>query len=35
MPEDVNKNFLDYKWWKTATLDDIKSEIANGADVNA
>ena len=35
MPEDINKNFLDYEWWKTATVEDVKSEIAKGADVNA
>ena len=30
-----NTNFLDVNWWKTATLEDVKTEIANGADVNA
>ena len=29
-----NTNFLDVNWWKTATLEDVKTEIANGADVN-
>ena len=32
---DVNANFLDADWWKTATVEDIEAEIAKGADVNA
>lgn len=28
-------NFLDANWWKTATLDSVKTEIAKGTDVNA
>ncbi|MBQ7659499.1 MAG: ankyrin repeat domain-containing protein [Alphaproteobacteria bacterium] len=28
-------NLISADWWKTATLDKVKSEIANGADVNA
>ncbi|MBR3676095.1 MAG: ankyrin repeat domain-containing protein [Alphaproteobacteria bacterium] len=35
MTEDVNANFLDENWWKTATVEDVKAEIAKGADVNA
>ena len=29
-----NTNFHDVNWWKTATVEDVKTEIANGADVN-
>ena len=29
-----NTNFLDVNWWKTATVEDVKTELANGADVN-
>ena len=32
---DVNANFLDADWWKTATIEDVKAEMAKGADVNA
>ena len=28
-------NLVSADWWKTATLDKVKAEIANGADVNA
>ena len=35
MAENINKNFLDDDWWETATTDDVKAEIAKGADVNA
>lgn len=28
-------NFLDVNWWKTATVEDVEAEIANGADVKA
>ncbi len=28
-------NLVNADWWKTATLDKVKAEIANGADVNA
>lgn len=35
MAEDVNQNFLDRNWWKTATIEDIKAEIAKGADIRA
>lgn len=31
---DVNANFLDADWWKTATVEDVRAEIAKGADVN-
>ena len=30
-----NDNFLNKDWWKTATLEDVKQELKNGADVNA
>ncbi len=29
------KNFLNAQWWKTATLEDVKKEIQNGANVNS
>ena len=35
MAEDVNANFLDADWWRTATVEDVKAEIAKGADVKA
>ena len=36
-PEIAGKdaNFFSPIWWKTATVEDVKAEIANGADVNA
>lgn len=34
MAENINKNFLNPNWWKTATIKDIEAEIAKGADVN-
>lgn len=30
---DVNANFLNADWWKTATIEDVKAEMAKGADV--
>lgn len=33
--ENVSNNLIDADWWKTATLNDIKRELANGADINA
>ena len=35
MVENINKNFLDPNWWKTATTDGVEDEIAKGANVNA
>lgn len=32
---EVDKNFLDEKWWETATPKDVEAEIKKGADVNA
>jgi len=32
---DVNANFLNSDWWETVTVEDVKAEIAKGADVNA
>lgn len=32
--DNANANFLNADWWKTATIEDVKAEIANGADVN-
>lgn len=32
---EVDKNFLDEKWWETATPEDVEAEIKKGADVNA
>lgn len=34
MAENINKNFLDPNWWDTATVEDIKAELAKGADIN-
>ena len=31
----ASNNFLNKDWWKTATLEDVKKELKNGADVNA
>ena len=31
----ASENFLNKNWWKTATVEDVEAEIANGADVNA
>ena len=27
-------NLINLEWWETATLEDVKREIKNGADVN-
>ena len=35
MANKINVNFLDADWWKTATVEDVKAEIAKDADVNA
>lgn len=32
---EVDKNFLDETWWKTAMPEDVEAEIKKGADVNA
>ena len=31
----ASDNFSNPDWWKVATVEDVKREIANGADVNA
>ena len=31
----ASENFFNEDWWKTATVEDVEAEIANGADVNA
>ena len=31
----ASENFFNEDWWKTATVEGVKAEIANGADVNA
>ena len=31
----ASNNFLNKDWWKTATLEDVKKELKNEADVNA
>ena len=31
----ASENFFNRDWWKTATVEDVEVEIANGADVNA
>ena len=35
MDNNVNDNFLNSKWWQTATPEDVEAEIKKGADVNA
>lgn len=35
MAEDVNANFLDADWWKTATVEDVRYVISNGLNINA
>lgn len=30
-----SNNLINHGWWKTATLEDVRKEIKNGADVNA
>ena len=29
-----NANFLNADWWNPATIEDVKAEIAKGADIN-
>lgn len=31
----MTDKFLNCEYWQTATIDDVKQEIANGVDVNA
>lgn len=33
--KDVNDNFLNYNWWKTASLADVKAENIKGVNINA
>ena len=35
MASAASNNFLNKDWWKTATLEDVKKELKNGANVNA
>ena len=32
---DINANFFSIFWWMNATVENVKAEIAKGADVNA
>lgn len=35
MASAASNNFLNKDWWKTATIEDVKKELKNGANVNA
>ena len=35
MDKSENEHFLSEEWWRTATIDDVKTEINNGVDINA